>query len=143
MEKVNYRIIHSILFPDKINNLFVRLDRPNLVKIGTAVQEGWKNAAAKARLNIEVEGLPPISHFSFQDSNSQAMMTLFVQEMLKKGFLASNRFYASYAHQMELVESYLCAVKDVFQFLSKAQEHCNIDKNIIGNVAKPGFHRIT
>ena len=32
----------------------------HLVKIGTAVQEGWKNAAAKARLNIEVEGLLPI-----------------------------------------------------------------------------------
>ena len=115
----------------------------HLVKIGTAIQQGWKSAGEQTRLDIKVEGLPPMSHLHFNCSNSQAMMTLFVQEMLKKGFLASNRFYANYAHQMEHVESYLSVVKNVFQFLSKAQEHGNIEKNIIGNVAKPGFHKIT
>ena len=48
---------------------------------------------------MRVSGIPPLSTFVFDHGNPAALATLFTQEMLAKGFLASTGFYAIYAHQ--------------------------------------------
>jgi len=115
----------------------------HLLKIGQAIQEGWSKAAGSVSLKIHVEGIYPLSHFSFEYPNGQAMMTLFVQLMLEKGFLASNRFYASFAHTMDHVRSYLLAVERVFSCIAELQKNNSVEKELKGPVAHSGFKRLT
>lgn len=67
----------------------------HLEEIGKKVQAGWKKLAGKHSLKIAVTGIYPMSHLEFEYENSLALKTLFTQEMLKRGFLATNAFYAS------------------------------------------------
>jgi len=115
----------------------------HLIKIGNLVQEGWRKAAKSTGLKIEVGGIAPMSHFSFEYSEAQTMMTLFVQEMLAKGILASNRFYANYAHKQEHVEKYFKAVKESFRFIAEAQAKTKLKDCLKAEIAKPGFRRLT
>ncbi|MGH2544208.1 MAG: aminotransferase class III-fold pyridoxal phosphate-dependent enzyme, partial [Ardenticatenaceae bacterium] len=79
----------------------------HLNAIGSRVQQGWNDAAASAELRVHVSGVPPLSHLEFEYPNKQAIRTLFTQKMLKRGFLATNSFYATYAHQECHVGAYL------------------------------------
>ena len=115
----------------------------HLVMIGKKVQEGWASLASKHGLEIHVGGIFPISHFSFEYENCQALKALFIQMMLEKGFLATLAFYAMYAHQVSHVESYLSAVDDVFGAIAKAQKAGDVERQLKGKPAMSGFKRLT
>jgi len=114
----------------------------HLVALGRRVQDGWREAAESTGLQIHVSGIPPLSHFSFEHEKGQAMMTLFTQMMLRKGFLASGKFYAMYAHQLSDIESYLAATADAFQAIADALKKGEVEKRLMGPVAHSGFHRL-
>jgi glutamate-1-semialdehyde 2,1-aminomutase len=115
----------------------------HLVKTGKRIQSGWKLAAERADLRLHISGIPPLSHFSFEYEKSQAMITLFTQMMLERGFLASGRFYATYAHQDSHIEGYLNAVKEVFFSIADALNKNEIEQRLKGPVAHSGFRRLT
>ena len=115
----------------------------HLIAIGTKIQEGWKKSAQEAGLNVHLSGIAPLSHFAFEYDNGPAMMTLFVQLMLERGFLASNRFYASLAHQPEHVKSYLKSVKAIFEIIGQAKKENRVESLLKGPVASSGFSRLT
>ncbi len=113
-----------------------------LVAIGQRVQDGWKQAAARQGLAIEVGGIPPLSHFLIQGDLSQEAHTLFTQMMLERGILASRGFYSTYAHQDEHIEAYLNAVDDVFGVIADGLDRGNISEKLKGPVAHSGFRRL-
>ena len=115
---------------------------PRLVAIGTRVQRGWLDAAASAGLAIHVSGIPPLSHLSF-DELPQPSATLYTQLMLDRGFLAGKAFYASYAHEDTVVESYLEAVHECFRIIVEAQRNDAVLSQLRGPVAQTGFARLT
>jgi glutamate-1-semialdehyde aminotransferase len=115
----------------------------HLMSVGRQVQEGWSALSLKHNLNIDVSGIYPMGHFSFNYPNSQAIKTLFVQSMLEKGFLATNAFYASYAHKKEDIDNYLNAVDEVFSFISDSIKEDSIERKLKGAVAHSGFKRLT
>ena len=115
----------------------------HLEEIGGLVQEGWRSAAADAGLPITVSGLPALSHFDLQTPAAQAARTLFTQWMLERGFLATNAFYAMYAHTREQVEGYLAAVREVFARLAAAIRNNEVERLLKGPVAHAGFYRLT
>jgi len=115
----------------------------HLTSIGEHIQTGWKEAAQRSGLRIHVSGIYPLSHFSFEYREAQAMITLFTQMMLERGFLASGRFYATYAHKNVHVESYLKAIDEVFNLLGQALENGEVNKLLKGPVAHSGFKRLT
>ena len=115
----------------------------HLINIGNMIQNGWKEAADHAGLKVDVTGIPPLSHFSFEYENELAISTLFTQEMLKKGFLAWNQFKSSYAHKNMHVDKYLDEVKDVFVEIATAIDKDEVEKLLEGPVAQRGFHRLT
>ena len=115
----------------------------HLMEIGTQIQDGWRGSASKNGLNINIGGIPPLSHFSFQYDNALAMKALFVQLMLERGFLASTLFYAMYAHQDCHVKEYLRAVDETFSIISKANEAGNVEKLLKGLPSSTGFSRLT
>ena len=115
----------------------------HLIEIGKLVQSGWKSAADQHGLKISISGIPPLGHFSFERENGQAIRTLFTQEMLQKGFLATNAFYASYAHQDHHIESYLKALDETFAVITRAIEKSEVEKLLKGPIAHSGFQRLT
>jgi len=115
----------------------------HLVKAGKHVQSGWKAAAGRHGLNINIQGIPPLAHFSFDYDNGQAIQTLFTQEMLQKGFLAKNAFYASYAHEDSHIAGYLDALDKTFAVIIEAIEQKKVEKLLKGPIAHSGFHRLT
>lgn len=114
----------------------------HLIKTGREIQKGWKQAAEKNGVCVEVSGIPPLAHFSFCHKNHLVLKTLFTQLMLEKGFLATNSFYASYAHSEGNVSSYLSAVEKSFAFMGKAMRKGNPKEFLKGPVCHPGFKRL-
>jgi glutamate-1-semialdehyde aminotransferase len=114
-----------------------------LVAVGQCIQEGWREAANKAGLAIDIGGIPPLSHFNLIGNDAQATHTLFTQLMLERGFLAGRAFYSTYAHQDEHIESYLNAVDEIFGIIVESLYRGNIRALLKGPVAHTGFHRLT
>lgn len=114
----------------------------HLNEIGRMVQGGWADLAKKHGLNIRISGIPPLSHFSFEYENASVMKAYFVQEMLDKGFLASNLFYAMYAHQRHHVQKYLIAVDEIFCRLSDLNKKGSLEKFLKGKPSAKGFQRL-
>lgn len=115
----------------------------HLNRIGNTVRNIWSQMAYKYGLNISVHGIPPLSVFSFDYGDmSQAIHTLFTQEMLKRGFLASKAFYATYAHNNNHVDTYASAVNEVFKIVSEAIKNNSVERTIHGPVAHSGFKRL-
>jgi len=120
---------------------------PNhLCKIGTLISEGWKKLAEEHDLRIEVMsgGLLSVPTFAFNyGDDSQALHTLFTQEMLSRGFLASKNVYVSYSHNETHVQRYLENVNEVFGIIKKALEKDDFYGLLKGPVAHKGFKRLT
>jgi len=115
----------------------------HLIDIGKRIQAGWREAADAAGLPIGVTGIPPLGHFSFDYEDGQAIRTLFTQRMLEKGFLATNSFYATHAHQDRHVRSYLAAVGGTFALIHRALQEDGVEELLKGPIAHSGFHRLT
>ncbi len=115
----------------------------HLIKIGKAVQGVWGKAAKKNGIGITVKGQGPLSTFSFDEPKSQEIKTLFVQLMLEQGILATNAFYACYAHQDKHVLKYQKAVNKAFQIIAKAINDKNVKKYLKTKIAHKGFQRLT
>lgn len=111
----------------------------HLVALGTRVQEGWVEQASKAGLRIHASGMKPMGHFVFEGQDGLKKKALFVQLMLDRGILASNLYYAMYAHTMEDVEEYLEKCGEAFTIIAQTKD---IDSALRGLPASSGFKRL-
>ena len=111
---------------------------------GVMVLEGWEEKAKKNGLNVKVEGIHPLVHFSILGKeNTLIYKTFFVQEMLKRGYIASNAFYTSYAHSQEMIEEYLENVDAVFMMLAEInRKNETVAAYLEGSVCHSGFGRL-
>ena len=114
----------------------------HLARVGREARRIWGQAARKSGLTLHVSGALPISHFNFEGPDALAAKTLFTQEMLKRGFLASNSLYASYAHTPAILKKYESAVGAVFGYIAKARKAGGVKKYLKGPVAHTGFQRL-
>ena len=114
----------------------------HLARTGAAVRKAWEAAARKHNLDIKISGVLPLLIFAFPGPDAQVAKTVFVQEMLKRGFLASNLFYASYAHTPAHVRAYGKAVDEVFGIIAKAIKAGKLRALLKGPVAHTGFQRL-
>jgi glutamate-1-semialdehyde aminotransferase len=115
----------------------------HLIRVGTLVQDGWRTVSQRVGLPIEVSGIPPLGHFSFEGEQKQAARTLFTQLMLERGYLATNAFYATYAHQDQHIESYLESTEQVLAQVAEAMASNSVTARLKGPVAHTGFRRLT
>lgn len=111
---------------------------------GKMVQNGWKEKAEKHGLNITIGGIIPLGHFAISGKeDSLVYKTFFVQEMLKRGYIASNAFYTTYAHSQEIIEEYLEHVDEVFKIISDIEgEGKSVYSYLEGPVCHSGFGRL-
>jgi glutamate-1-semialdehyde 2,1-aminomutase len=113
------------------------------MSIGKKVQTGWRLLFDKYGIKVKIEGIYPLSHFSFEYPNHLAIKALFVQEMLKKGFLATNGFYSMYAHGNTHVMYYLEAMDEILPYIAEAIDSGKVEHHLIGKPATAGFKRLT
>ena len=114
-----------------------------LTERGKAIQEGWSRNAIEHGLDIHVNGIYPMGHFEFKHTQPLVLKTLFTQEMLDKGFLATNAYYASFAHSEKIVQSYLDACGGAFAMIRRAVESGSPESFLKGPVCQFGFRRLT
>lgn len=125
-----------------INKMKKKNIQVHLINCGIQVQEGWRLLAKKHSLRIHVGSIFPLSHFDFEES-PLILKTLFTQEMLKKGFLATNSYYSCYAHKQENIDQYLKAVDSVFDYIAQALTTGKPEDFLNGPVCQTGFKRIS
>jgi len=114
----------------------------HLVEIGRSVRDGWENTAEDHGIPLHTSGIDPLPHFTIEHEEGQAAKTLFVQEMLKEGYLATNSLYASYAHTPEMVTDYLESVDGAFETIGTALDEGSIRQQLDGPVAHTKFKRL-
>jgi glutamate-1-semialdehyde 2,1-aminomutase len=115
----------------------------HLIEVGDLVQKGWREASLKSKVDIKISGIAPLGHFGFNYDNALLLKTLYTQEMLKRGFLASTAFYASYAHSKELVKDYVKNIFEVFEIIANAIKNNSELELLEGSVCQSGFKRLT
>ena len=115
-----------------------------LERVGKKIINGLKKIARDNGIKLKIDGLPALIHFSFEYGNdSQAIMTFFTQEMLKRGILASGGVYVSYAIKEEHVKKYLKNVNEVFTLLKRPINEKKVYNLLEGPVVHVGFKRLT
>lgn len=128
----------------KTLEIFQRDNVPSRLNIiGKQLKEQIKAVASSTGFDLKIIGIDSVPIFIFPTDQALALKTLFTQEMLKRGFLASNVIYLSIAHTPELCDKYISALSDVFKLL---QEALNANKKIAmlidGPVCHSGFQRL-
>ncbi|MDH3975338.1 MAG: aminotransferase class III-fold pyridoxal phosphate-dependent enzyme [Deltaproteobacteria bacterium] len=116
----------------------------HLIDIGTKIGKGWKILAEKHNIRIEISEFKPLITMKFKYGEQNASIeTLFTQEMLKRGYLATTSVYASYAHTVEIIEEYLANVSKVFEIISQAIHNDTVSKMLETRIKEGGFKRLT
>ncbi len=126
-----------------INKMLDKNVPAHLDKIGGIIRDGWKELSEKHKIDIDLLPPNPLITFIPKYDNVQEIKTLFTQEMLKRGYLASLSVYVSYSHTEEIIREYLAHVEEVFALIKQAIEQNNVSKLLKGPVAHSGFHRLT
>ncbi|MEM3364393.1 MAG: aminotransferase class III-fold pyridoxal phosphate-dependent enzyme [Candidatus Micrarchaeia archaeon] len=125
-----------------------KLQRKNvpshIERIGNYMLDLWEKLGRENEVKIHVDsGFPGIGHFDFEYENKQAIATLFTQEMLARGYLASRGFYVSYSHTEESLNKYHETASEVFKIISNAIAENKVEKSLKGSIAHSGFQRLT
>jgi len=116
----------------------------HLIKIGEMVGNGWEELAQKHGVKLHVTNFKPLITFKLEyEDKNQALYTFFVQEMLKRGYLATNSIYVSLAHDEKIVKKYLKNVDEVFKLMVEAIQNNNIEDKLETRVREEGFTRLT
>ncbi len=114
----------------------------HLIKIGTYIGEGLGKIFSSRALNIQIVGLASVPIMDIKEDNPLVIKTIFTQEMLKRGFLASNIIYVSYAHTKEVVDKYLKEADEVFAMIALAKKKGGLENLLEGPVCHSGFKRL-
>jgi len=114
-----------------------------ITEIGLKVRRGWKELAEMNDLKISISGIPALSSYSFDNTHNLELHTYVTQEMLKKGFLAADRFYACTEHNDEILAKYFEALGTVFRDINNiSKSGKNIEQFLNGPVRHSGFKKI-
>ena len=116
----------------------------HLNDIGNLIGDGWNKLSKKHNIDISITDFKPLVTMKLNYGNrNQALATLFIQEMLKRGYLAATSVYVSYAHNKEIIKSYLKATDECFEILSDAINNQNELELLETKVRSDSFNRIT
>ena len=113
-----------------------------ITKTGEAITQRWRDLANKYELKITTGGLPSLTNFTFDSPNALAYKTLITQEMLGKGFLASNSVYVCTEHTQDVVDEYFTLLDPIFQKIKQCEEGNDVMSLLNGPICDSGFKRL-
>ena len=114
-----------------------------LNKMGEIISNGWKAIFAEYKLNIEVSNFLPLVTMKLKYGKlNDYILTYFIRDMLKKGYLVSSSIYLSYSHDDKICKKYLKDCRNTFAQISHLI-HTNRIKKVIGkDVRSDSFQRL-
>jgi len=114
-----------------------------ITEIGKNIQKCWKELATSHDLDVTVNGLPAISSFSINSSRFLEYKTFITQEMLKKGYLATNLIFTCIDHDDEIIDKYFNELDKLFSIIKDCENEIkSIDDLLDGPVCHSGFKRL-
>lgn len=113
-----------------------------ITQTGREIGEGWRALARKHGLDIQISGLPSMTSWSLASKNMLAYKTLITQEMLAKGYLASNSIYVCTEHTPQVVKDYLANLDPIFGQIRECEDGRDINALLKGPVCHSGFKRL-
>jgi glutamate-1-semialdehyde aminotransferase len=102
----------------------------HLCKFGDYINRNWINLSKKYDLEIEINGIEAITYFTFKHKNHLIYKTYITQEMMKKGYLASNLIYLNKFHNKSIIDKYIKDLDPIFKKIKFFQKN-NITSNIL------------
>ena len=115
----------------------------HLIKVGTYIGKKWEEKAQKHGLKIEITDFKPLITLKFGHGKFNTILnTIFIQEMLKRGYLASTSIYVSTAHTIDIVDEYIEQVDEVFYLIAQAIDENKLEKLLEVSVMDQGFKRL-
>jgi len=113
-----------------------------ITQIGETITARWQALAKQHGLSISTSGIPAFTAFSFNSDHALAYKTLITQEMLAKGYLASNTVYACTEHMPDIVDGYFDALEPIFALIRECEDGRDVMKLLKGPVCHAGFKRL-
>ena len=114
-----------------------------LISKGRKIKSIWANAAKDFNLNIKISGIDPLATFKLELNNWPVGLTYFIQEMLKRNFLATDKCYANYKHTDILLKKYEKACFEIFNDISKFEKKNILRQKLKNPVKQVDFGRLT
>ena len=121
-----------------------QVDLPGHVdRMGRRILEVWRRHIDALALPLTISSnYPCFATFGLPEHERAELMLLFVQEMLRRGFLAKPTVYVTLAHTEENLEAYDPAVGEVFALMADAIRRDDVKARLGGPVAMSGFKRL-
>ena len=113
-----------------------------ITQIGGSISRRWQSLADKYDLSINTWGLPALSGYTFNAADVLSYKTLITQEMLKKGYLATNSVYACTEHKQELVDGYFEELDPIFATIKECEDGRDVSSLLEGPLCHSGFKRL-
>lgn len=151
MEAAQTTFISSTFWTERIGSVAALktlevMERTNswdtITQIGLNIRERWQLLADQHGVGIDLWGLPSLCGHSFQSENALAYKTLTTQEMLAKGYLASNSVYVCTEHTPDIVDGYFEALDSVFGLIKECEEGRDVMTLLKSPICHSGFKRL-
>lgn len=114
-----------------------------ITETGKGISKRWQELATVHGLDMNTSGLPALSFFGLNSPDWLKYKTFITQEMLKRGFLASNSVYVCTAHTPEILDNYFKELNNLFATIAQCENGVqNIDDLLEGPVCHGGFKRL-
>lgn len=151
MEAAQSTFISSTFWTERIGptaglktlEVMARLKSWDLItKTGLSIRQGWQTLADKHELSITHWGIAALAGFTFSGPHALTYKTLLTQEMLAKGYLASNTVYSCIDHTPDVVAEFMNVLDPVFKLIRECEEGRDIFSLLKGPVCHGGFKRL-
>jgi glutamate-1-semialdehyde 2,1-aminomutase len=114
----------------------------SITRVGSSINRRWEKLASKFDLPLEISGLPALTSFKILSTSWQIYKTLMTQEMLGRGFLATNAIYVSTEHTPELIDEYFEHLEPIFSLIAECEAGRPTELLLKGPVSHTGFRRL-
>jgi glutamate-1-semialdehyde 2,1-aminomutase len=113
-----------------------------IIKAGAYFNKKLANLSRKYGLKIDINGIEAISSFNFKSKNNLIYKTFISQEMLKKGYLASNIIFFTICHTKKIIDKYINDLDECFNKIAKFDSKRRQKKLLKGSVCHSKFKRL-
>jgi len=114
-----------------------------LIQTGNYLKKGLKEIFDSKGLKAEIVGIPPMPLIVIKETMPLVIKTVYTQEMLKQGFLASTLTYISYAHTKNNIDKFMESAAKVLDKITSAYTSGKLEDVLEGPICHPDFKRLT
>mgnify|MGYP001402301050 CR=1 FL=1 len=109
-------------------------------KRGIYIKKNWEKIFKKYNVDAQINGIDSLPSFIFK-RNNLLRKTFLTQEMLKKGYLASNIIYVSTAHKIKILNEYFKIFENIIKIISESKQS-ELKKLIDSRLCITGLKRL-